>query len=515
MDTTPHHDPPAAPAPPPPRPSGGDSFFDSLRRTGIWRTDDRWVGGVAAGTAQRLGIDPALVRGLLVVLTFFGGLGLILYGAGWALLPEARDGRIHLQQAMRGHVDAALAGAIAVFIIGISRPVFWWDFPGNGWGAVWVLVLIGLTVAAVVSARGARTTPPTHPHDPTTPYGAAAWTAPPAPAAWTTPPPAPTAGEIYPMTTYPAAPAGPAPDADAPTRAFDNPLHDAPPSDVPTPGDGSSAYGGPGYEPPTTPFFHDGGAPPPVVPPVPPVPPRPPVPGPSSTTVSIVLALCLLTTAALLLAHRAGALDGNPVLVVGGTVLALLGLGVVLSGMRGRRQGALGGLALVLAIVLVPTASAVAVLPGLGTVGGLSSPGSALAGDPTFRPTTGPQASEGYELGAGELTVDLTELGTARGTVEVPVEVAFGVARVLVPEDGDIEVRASVAGGEIIGRLGADWSVPSGALPGDATRGGDSLGNGMGVEVVVVQEGTGAATGPDIIVEVEVGFGQVIIEERS
>src|SRR5699024_2025569 len=83
-------------APPPPPPSG---FFASVRRLGIWRSQDRWAGGVAAGIARRYGVDPLLVRGILVVVTMFGGLGLVLYGLGWALLPEASDGRIHLEQA--------------------------------------------------------------------------------------------------------------------------------------------------------------------------------------------------------------------------------------------------------------------------------------------------------------------------------------------------------------------------------------------------------------------------------
>ncbi|WP_434081074.1 PspC domain-containing protein [Sanguibacter sp. Z1732] len=88
----------------------GASFFDSLRRSGWIRTADRWIGGVAGGVARRLDVDPLLVRGAFVVLTFFGGLGLLLYGLGWALLAEESDGRIHLQEALRGRFDAGLAG---------------------------------------------------------------------------------------------------------------------------------------------------------------------------------------------------------------------------------------------------------------------------------------------------------------------------------------------------------------------------------------------------------------------
>lgn len=49
------------------------------------------LAGVGAGIGRYLGIDPVIVRIAIVVLTFFGGLGVILYLAGWLLMPE--DGR--------------------------------------------------------------------------------------------------------------------------------------------------------------------------------------------------------------------------------------------------------------------------------------------------------------------------------------------------------------------------------------------------------------------------------------
>jgi phage shock protein PspC (stress-responsive transcriptional regulator) len=46
------------------------------------------VAGVAAGIAEQLDIDVTLVRILLVVLAFFGGLAIPLYLAAWLLIPE-------------------------------------------------------------------------------------------------------------------------------------------------------------------------------------------------------------------------------------------------------------------------------------------------------------------------------------------------------------------------------------------------------------------------------------------
>src|SRR5450756_1172753 len=152
MDATP--DPTSGFSTPPPAPrSGLDSFFDSIRRIGIARTESRWIGGVSGGLARRLGIDVALTRGILLVLAIFGGLGLVLYGAAWALLPEERDGRIHLQEAIRGNVDGAIVGAIALVVLGSARPDSVWPTSFFPWGRLGsaVSALFGaLVVAAIV-----------------------------------------------------------------------------------------------------------------------------------------------------------------------------------------------------------------------------------------------------------------------------------------------------------------------------------------------------------------------------
>ena len=56
----------------------------SLRR----RDDTRMLGGVAGGTAQFFDVDVLYVRICLVALAVFGGGGVVLYIAAWALIPE-------------------------------------------------------------------------------------------------------------------------------------------------------------------------------------------------------------------------------------------------------------------------------------------------------------------------------------------------------------------------------------------------------------------------------------------
>ena len=50
--------------------------------------DDRMIAGVCAGFARYLNVDPVLVRLLMVVLVLFAGTGIVVYLAGWILMPE-------------------------------------------------------------------------------------------------------------------------------------------------------------------------------------------------------------------------------------------------------------------------------------------------------------------------------------------------------------------------------------------------------------------------------------------
>ena len=51
--------------------------------------EGRMLGGVAAGIADFLGVDPTIVRIVFAVLTVIGGgAGVVLYLAGWLLIPE-------------------------------------------------------------------------------------------------------------------------------------------------------------------------------------------------------------------------------------------------------------------------------------------------------------------------------------------------------------------------------------------------------------------------------------------
>ncbi|GAB3237587.1 PspC domain-containing protein [Kineosporia babensis] len=140
--------PPPEPGSPDRRP--GDDFFGRIRDFGAARpSEGRWVAGVASGLARRLDIDQTLIRGGFVALSIVGGIGVALYGICWMLLPQQHDGRIHLQEAIRGRFSAGFFAAVLLSLAlvgGGSGSMFgsagFWNFPGT-------LVLAGLIVAGL------------------------------------------------------------------------------------------------------------------------------------------------------------------------------------------------------------------------------------------------------------------------------------------------------------------------------------------------------------------------------
>ena len=129
----------ASPTPPPP----SNDFFGWIRSQGISRGTDRWIGGVCSGIAHRLGVDPIIIRGALVVLTLLAGIGVLLYGLAWALLPEP-DGRIHVQEAGAGRWSSGMTGALIATVLGLTGlGGGFWGWSHNGlsgllWTVFWV-----------------------------------------------------------------------------------------------------------------------------------------------------------------------------------------------------------------------------------------------------------------------------------------------------------------------------------------------------------------------------------------
>lgn len=136
---------------------------------------DRRVAGVCSGLAQHFDIDPAIVRVAFVVLIFFGGVGLVLYGVCWLLIPDegTGTGRIALDDRSRA-IALIIAGVIAALVI-----------LGVGWGGPpWpVVIVVGLVAWWLISRRKPQSVPPANAVDPVAGHGPGIPSSPTSPAA--------------------------------------------------------------------------------------------------------------------------------------------------------------------------------------------------------------------------------------------------------------------------------------------------------------------------------------------
>ncbi|MHA7239938.1 PspC domain-containing protein [Arthrobacter sp. TMS1-12-1] len=477
------HQEPAAPHPA--GPPASSSFFRWLRGLDITRAPDRWVGGVAGGVARRTGLDIALVRGLIVILAIFGGIGVLLYGLAWALLPEP-DGRIHVEQAGWGSWTSGLTGAAALVVIGLWRPYLPLLEGGGLGGLLWTLFWVGAVGFFVYWIVNRSTGGPGRPipggpggpagtgrpgSGPVPPSGPASWpggSRNPVPAG----PPSAHDGE-GPATDPPADAGGPATgSAGASTRTEDGPsAGDSPdsPGAADTPGaSGASGADAPSdddavhrtvplpYQPrayaepwtpqsyPTQPLPYEPGpaswsastyptsSPGPVAGRAAVTRYRPPQP--SGPTTALLVGGAITVGATLLAVDYLGALDlASPGVVALAAASIVLALGVIGLGIRGRTSGFVG------------FAAALAVIGALIASFTLVGGAWIIAQESRTAPASPETASNGYSVLAAQTTIDLTGLTSLSSDVVVPVNSLASAVTVVVPDDVPVEVRTRMA----------------------------------------------------------------------
>ena len=132
----------------------------------LTRSRNAMIGGVAAGVAEWLNIDPAIVRiawAILVPLT--SGAALLAYLVAWALLPEepatSSSGVVDESSPESGAGRSAPAmdeGRTALLLGGALIIIGLWFLvrellPDIDWGFVWPLALMAAGIVVLVNAR--------------------------------------------------------------------------------------------------------------------------------------------------------------------------------------------------------------------------------------------------------------------------------------------------------------------------------------------------------------------------
>jgi phage shock protein PspC (stress-responsive transcriptional regulator) len=406
---------------PPEQERRGYPPVSALRRS----RSDRKFAGVAGGLGQWAGVDPLVFRVLFVVLTFFGGSGILLYAIGWLLVPDEGENESEGQRLLNGHtssstVTTVVAGVVAL-VLGLVLMGSLLD-TGPGLGGLGALVaVIAIVVLVSRNHRGPRPA------------------APPFPDPQVRTPAEPGAYGQTPGTAYTAPAAHPAPAAYAPPASSYAPTAPLPPP--------------PGPRYPT------------YAPPLPPPPPKE-----RSILGRVTLSVAAIVVG-LLIGWNAATDSDVPAQAVIASALAVVGIGLVVGAVIGRARWLV-----VWGIVLVVLASAAA-FADVQLRGGV--------GDRSWTPHTVADLHTPYRLGVGEATLDLSELDLGTGDRQrVEIRQGVGDLLIVVPADVTVLVDADVRAGEIQRDVddafgsqrmsdGTDvserFTVPEGSAPSSAT----------------------------------------------
>ena len=419
-----------------------DRFLAALRDRGLpRRSEEKWIGGVCAGIAERLRVDPLIVRAGFILLGLVLGAGVTVYLLAWLLLPD-RHGSILLERAVR-HSDGGAITLMVVTIVVVSSGFGWlWGW-GSGWGPgpLVPLLVVGLCVWAYMSTRSGQPGPAPAPG---TPYSTGGT-------------PRPDTGPVYASS---ATAQTPAPSYAAP------PAYSAPPSS---------------YDPST------GGRTTPPAPPAPQTRIDPQPPKPCRRRLGGALSWALLGLAAAVGGVTAIVMQQTSYDDVAGRVgiaaaLGVIGAGLLAAGFAGRKAAGVAFVGWLLAAVT----AVLVILPKDLTLNG-------EYGDATWTPSAA--TTQKYELATGDGRLDLTGVTAPTSQVVVPAKVSFGHLTVVVPAGVPVEIRTHVGLGALEVEDGIEreigWESDTGGKDVDRTI---RLGAQPATLVVDANVGIGAIT---------------------
>lgn len=429
---------------------------------------DRKLGGVAGGLGRAWRIDPILIRVAFVVLTLFGGSGVLLYCAGWLTMRGDGDEVSAIEAlAGRGRSSVSPVLTIVLIVVGLASmgSIFSWGIP------FWPVVVGAIVLVIVLRHR--------HPCPGSWPRrDAARWADdmaerasrwgrdvgdragarvdawfhdPRRGGAWFGGPHGPGAGGSSTSDGATIVEPGPAPSETASGVPDDR--QSAPPEDGASPSAAPPEDGAP----PSPDDMLAAGRTPPAWDPLGAAPfawdlPEPspaaeantadglaetsrrPVPG--RTTARIFLGLAMIVGSV----TAAGVASGFWNLTwaaAAGITLAVLAVGLIVAALRGR-----GGR------ILIGPGVFVAVLTLALSVVGLE--GTAGYGQQTWTVESAGAVADSYHWNAGQVTLDLSKVAVPAGeTVRTDVSIGGGQVTVVLPADTAITARCSATVGQI------------------------------------------------------------------
>ncbi len=380
--------------------------------------EGRVLTGVAAGIADHLGVDVVIVRIVIVVLAVLTeGIIILAYIAAAIFIPAAEPEapRPHAQRGggSGGERDPLFWVGVGVLVIGAiwltrSTAAFAGLFGGRGFGGL-VVPLLLIAFGLALWRAGDRREP-----DP----GLAASRS-------------PTASNTYPGPTPPRPPAfdaGTEQPMATETQPPQNRLYGDTDATHPTQGAGGTPPPPPGT---AEPHGDPNWSPPPA-----------PEPRERSLLTRATLGIALVLIGVLWSLRVA-----DFVTIGWGTILAaallVIGIGLVIGSVLGRGRWLILAGALIAPVVVMSQVAPFATFPG-----GLNVDGSS-AGEIRSTPSDLDELRPDYQLGAGSVRLDLTELDLGGEDVAVRVDIGAGEIRVVVPDDVEVDATARTGIGQV------------------------------------------------------------------
>ena len=112
-------------------------------------TEGRVIAGVAGGLGRYFNIDPVVIRLILIVLIFVGGVGLILYGAAWLIVPSDNEDGERYDAGALARRTGILIGVLV--LTGVAAGLGFWGFAAGG-GTATAIVIIAIGGLLVLGA---------------------------------------------------------------------------------------------------------------------------------------------------------------------------------------------------------------------------------------------------------------------------------------------------------------------------------------------------------------------------
>lgn len=420
------------PAPPP-----GNRFFEWMRSLDLPR-EPGWIGGVCAGIAAKLRIDPLIVRGIFVVVAIFGGPALLFYAAAWLLLPDNKN-KIHLEEVFKGRFESPVAAIGAIFLLSLL-PVTqgFWSLGASYWGepywgahigrAVWTMFVLALLVWFIIwIARRGQTPSSTGAPG----AGAGAAPAPSAFAAAGAATSAPSASSFAPAAEPASAPISNTPEDVAAWRfqqaqvkaehtAFRNQQAAEAQRIAREKARAANAIARAEYLEKRARSK------------------------PNTLFTLVVVGAAIIAGALTYLAVEASNPDAQLVTASLAVALGVLALGIIINGVRGKRSGGASAVA-ILVILALATSTAISAVPRV-----------VFAGNVTDAPQGNETWNSALMIGAGNARIDLSgyfdgvEPGEERqSNPEFPIYVGAGNVTVILPDDEAAQVMVDLGDGEV------------------------------------------------------------------